>query len=97
MQSLKKVTSEFIETEDRIRLSALNTDNKTVAFWLTQRLLSRLVTHLSKQLKTNSTEVRNTKKSEYRGYSDSGGAVAPQSPVKIEKSDSPTLITEVDI
>lgn len=72
MQNLKKVTSEFIETEDRIRLSALNTDNNTIAFWLTQRLLSRLISHLSKQLETDSTEAQNTQKGKPRDFSRSG-------------------------
>ena len=57
MQSLKKVTSEFIETEDRFRLSALTTENEAVAFWLTQRLLTRLVAHLSKQIEIDSPQL----------------------------------------
>ena len=102
MQSLKKVTSEFIETEDRIRLSALTTEDKAVAFWMTQRLLIRLVTHLSKQIEMGSPQSGNAPKTEEASHSDrdietNRESFAAESPVKIEKNIKPVLITEVDI
>ena len=105
MQSLKKVTSEFIETEDRFRLSALTKEDEVVAFWLTQRLLTRLVAHLSKQIEIDSPELSNAPVGEKASYSDSDRdrqisnreSFAKQSAVKIEKNIKPILITEVDI
>ncbi|GIT23616.1 MAG: hypothetical protein CM1200mP40_32980 [Gammaproteobacteria bacterium] len=70
MQSLKKVTSEFVEAEDRFRLSALTTEDKAVAFWLTQRLLTRLVSHLSKQLEMGSSRLGNKPKAQEDNNSD---------------------------
>ena len=91
MQSLQKVTSEFIETEDRIRLSALTTEDKAVAFWMTQRLLIRLVTHLSKQIEMGSPQSGNAPKTEEASHSDrdietNRESFAAESPVKIEKN-----------
>ena len=105
MQSLKKVTSEFIEIEDRFRLSALTTEDEAVAFWLTQRLLARLVAHLSKQIEIDSPQLSNTSAGEKASYSDSDRdrqisnreSLASQSAVKIEESVTPILITEVDV
>jgi len=103
MQSLKKVTSEFIETEDRFRLSALTNEDEVLAFWLTQRLLTRLVAHLSEQIEINSSQLSNAPADKKADYSDSDRQIsnresfAEQSAVKIEKNIKPVLITEVDV
>ena len=47
MNRLEHLTTEYVEREDRIRLSGQLTHGDTVVLWLTQRLLSRLVPHLS--------------------------------------------------
>ena len=105
MYSLKKVTAEFIETEDRIRLSALTADNKTLALWLTQRLLSRLITHLAKWLEKNPTDLNIALDSESNPQPEPPGSakepdsasLPDQTSVKIKKSDESILITEVDV
>lgn len=43
--SLERITTEYIELEDRIRLASLTDDNQTISIWLTMRLLRRLITH----------------------------------------------------
>jgi hypothetical protein len=104
MHRLKKVTAEFVETEDRIRLSALSADDKILAFWLTQRLLSRLITYLAKWLEKNSADLSKALSSdsnpqtERRSAKKSDSVPLPdQSAVKIKKSDVSILITEVDV
>ena len=102
MQSLKKVTSEFIETEDRIRLNALTTEDKAVAFWMTQRLLTRLVAHLSEKIEMDSPQLGNAPKGEGINNSDrdieaNRESFVPEPAVKIEKNIKSILITEVDI
>lgn len=46
MTSLQRITSQYIETEDRFQLTGETTAHGTVAIWLTQRLLSKLLPHL---------------------------------------------------
>ena len=105
MYRLKKVTAEFIETEDRIRLSALTADDKTLALWLTQRLLSRLITHLANWLEKKPADLSKALDSESNPQPEPHGPVkksdsAPlpdQTSVKTKKSDESILITEVDV
>jgi len=47
---LTKITFTYSELEDRILMSAMAMEGKTVAFWLTQRLCSRLVRALTAHL-----------------------------------------------
>lgn len=44
---LKRVTTEYIPIEDRIRISGETADGATIVLWLTQRLLNRLVPRLT--------------------------------------------------
>ncbi|MEX2131828.1 MAG: hypothetical protein WD772_10100 [Pseudohongiellaceae bacterium] len=46
MPDLQRITSLYIETEDRFQLTGETTAQGTVAIWLTQRLLSKLLPHL---------------------------------------------------
>lgn len=43
---LQRITTTYVDTEDRIRLAGELSDSHTVVMWLTQRLLTRLVPHL---------------------------------------------------
>lgn len=43
MPALQKITTEYIETEDRFRLSGESSTGELHSFWLTQRLLSKLI------------------------------------------------------
>ena len=101
MQSLKKVTSEFIEIEDRFRLSALTTEDEAVAFWLTQRLLTRLVAHLSKQIEIDSPQLSNAPAAGKASHPDpdrdrqisNREPLASQSAVKIKESVTPIPVS----
>lgn len=45
--TLQRITSEYIDSEDRVRLrGALSSDGDAVVLWLTRRLLDRIVPHL---------------------------------------------------
>ena len=46
MPELQRITTEFIDSEDRIRLCGECSPQQTVVLWLTQRMLNRLVPHL---------------------------------------------------
>ena len=46
MAELQRITTEFVDAEDRIRLAGEDAAGEAVVLWLTQRLLNRLVAHL---------------------------------------------------
>lgn len=46
MNELQRITTEYIEAEDRLRLAGQVAEGQPVVLWLTQRLLLRLVPHL---------------------------------------------------
>ena len=47
MATLQRITTEYIELEDRIRLTGELAQGHTVVLWFTQRLLNRLIPHLA--------------------------------------------------
>ena len=47
MTVAQRFTTEFVDFEDRLRVSASLPDQAVAVMWLTHRLLDRLVTHLS--------------------------------------------------
>lgn len=55
MQALQRITTEYDEHEDRLRLSGELPDGSSVVLWLTQRLLNRLVPHLTAWLTQHGT------------------------------------------
>jgi len=50
MTSLQRITTEYFQGEDRVRLAGANSQGQTVVLWLTQRLTNRLITHLCRWL-----------------------------------------------
>lgn len=47
MPDLQRLTTEFIDSEDRFRLAGVSADGTVVTLWLTRRLLDRLIPHLT--------------------------------------------------
>jgi hypothetical protein len=43
MTILQRITTEYIEAEDRVRFSGAGASGETVSLWITQRLLARLL------------------------------------------------------
>lgn len=46
MLELQRITTEYVDTEDRLRLAGETQDGVRLVLWLTQRLLLRLVPHV---------------------------------------------------
>ena len=57
MTILQRITTEYIESEDRIRLTAITDAEETLILWTTQRLLIRLVAHFLGWLEKEAPEV----------------------------------------
>lgn len=47
MSTLQRITTEYVEEEDRIRLTGELASGDIAVLWLTQRLVNRLVPHLA--------------------------------------------------
>lgn len=57
MSALNRLTTKYIDTEDRIKLSGDRTDGQELIIWLTQRLANRLVEHLTQWLEKQDVPV----------------------------------------
>ena len=57
MITLQRITSEYIKSEDRIRLTAISEAEETIILWITQRLLIRLIAHFLGWLEKEAPEV----------------------------------------
>lgn len=97
MSDLKRITTQFVEAEDRIRLSGEVGANQTVTLWLTLRLLTRLIPHLIAWLDTQTpTQTRGDVLQEFaQGLAQA--SLAPQAPVLTNPQDSSWLVTEIDL
>ncbi len=50
MEEITRITTEYVETEDRIRLSGETPAGSTVMLWIPQRLLNRLIPLLCERI-----------------------------------------------
>lgn len=50
MPDLQRITTQYIEVEDRLRLTGELAPGEVVVLWLTQRLMHRLIGHLCRSL-----------------------------------------------
>ncbi|MFD0666785.1 hypothetical protein ACT80S_03620 [Ramlibacter sp. MAHUQ-53] len=55
MPDLQRITTEYVEAEDRLRLSGERPDGSTVVLWLTLRMAVRLVPPLCRWLEQHTT------------------------------------------
>lgn len=102
MINLERITTEYVEVEDRIRLTGESEDNQTIVLWLTQRLLTQIISHLlgliEKQSPTPGEKGAPTS-SLLQGFAQQAAEaeLAPEQPVRAVSSSISWLIPEVDI
>lgn len=97
MSEIKRITTQFIEAEDRIRLSGEVGVNQTITLWLTRRLMSRLVSHLITWLDSQTlTQIRPEMMQEF-AQRVAQASLKPQAPVLARPLDSTWLVTAVDL
>lgn len=95
---MHKMTSEFVEDEDRMRLSGeLKEGGGTVVIWLTQRLLSRLLPHLFKWLEIQSGSNLPAELVLSFAQQAARAELAPEPPVKSSQDAQTWLAHAVDI
>ncbi len=56
MSVAQRFTTEFVDYEDRLRVSSELPNNQVVVLWLTRRLLDRLVSHLAGMLERETAQ-----------------------------------------
>ena len=105
MITLQRITSEYIKSEDRIRLTAINEAEETIILWITQRLLIRLIAHFLGWLEKEAPEVArssaigNETKSALQGMAQQSAAakLPEQSAVTANSDSAALLVKEIDI
>tara|TARA_E500000331_G_scaffold104492_2_gene101306 strand:+ start:290 stop:802 length:513 start_codon:yes stop_codon:yes gene_type:complete len=104
MQQLQRITTEYIDTEDRFRLTGISDSGETMSFWLTQRLLIPLLKACIDWMEHHSPDV--AKKTTDRQSRDSALSLAhqsakqqlPEEKTVVANSNSPNLLVkEIDI
>ena len=105
MITLQRITSEYIKSEDRIRLTAISEAEETIILWITQRLLIRLIAHFLGWLEKEAPEVArssaigNETKSALQGMAQQSAAakLPEQSAVTANSDSAALLVKEIDI
>lgn len=96
-QELARFTTEYIETEDRLRLAGEDGAGVTVVIWLTQRLLQRLVPLLLRWLAQEGEA--GSQAEVWQGWAQQAARaeLAPQAPVVAAAPGWAVLAQEVDL
>ena len=105
MLELNRVTTEYIQLEDRIRLTGEDQQGKALCLWLTQRLALRIVAYLVDAIATNSPEaVQNPSQDRdatklLQGFAQQAAEadLSPQAAVDSSAVTQSLLIAEVDV
>lgn len=106
MIHLQRITTEYVDTQDRIRLRGEAEENETIVLWLTQRLLSQVISHLlglieKQSLTLGSTDSTNPTpaSSLMQGFEQqlAQAELTPEVPVLTTETAQSWLILEVDI
>lgn len=105
MNQLQRITTEYVEAEDRIRLSGEGEEGQTLVLWLTQRLLSHVIPHLIGLIEQPSTSLSDNSQphvpasSLMQGFAQQAAEseLPPEPPVRTEAASELWLVQEVDI
>ncbi len=98
MLELQRLTTEYVEAEDRIRLSGEAEEGATVVLWLTRRLLSRLAPPLCLWLEKQGGGEGGMAEI-LQGFAQQAAvqSLTPQPPVRAGASEAGWLVRSVDI
>jgi len=95
---LQRVTTEYVVTEDRIRLSGATADDQTVVLWLTQRLLNLLAPQLTGWLeRQGASEVMDSELAQGFAQEAAEASLAAEPAVQAASPAGAWLIESVDI
>lgn len=102
---LQRITTQYVDSEDRIRLSGELVGGQTVVLWLTQRLLNRLVPPLTQWLEERGNptytdpSVQAVQKDILLGFAQSAARarLAPEPPVQAKSPQAVWRVASVDL
>ncbi len=105
MPVLQRLTTEYIEKEDRVRISGKGIDGEFESFWLSQRLLIRLIRYLVSAIEESPSSDEPTSVTDLRTntlFNEMAQQVAQQTlpaqaPVVTPQEGNPWLVLEVDV
>ena len=97
MNNLLRITTQYIESEDRIRLVGETAPGQTVVLWLTQRLLGRLLPHLFALLESLGDDDVSREVVQEFAQQVATGELVPQAPVRVESQSHVGLVQSVDV
>ena len=106
MTDLQRITTEYVDTEDRIRLSGEAEKDTFIVLWLTQKLLSQVISHLLGLIEEQSLSLANTDSGNpapasnlMQGFAQqlAQAELAPELPVQTTAAAQSWLVLEVDI
>lgn len=95
-QSLERITTKYIDVEDRIQLSGQTGSSAPVVIWLTQRLLQRLIPVVLKDLERQRQGLLAEVLQGFAQQAARAGTV-PQAPVQFNDRSPAWLAHEVDV
>jgi len=94
---LQKVTTQYVEVEDRVRMTGEVNEELQVVLWFSQRLLGRLLPPIIQWLEKSSTI--NIRSDIYQGFVQQAAAkvLEPQRPVLARPNSGAWLVCSVDL
>lgn len=95
--SLQRITTEYIDLEDRVRLSGETDNATTVVVWLTQRMLERLLPALLQWLERQSADIPRAEMLQGFAQQAAEAGLTPQPPVRAGADSMAWLVLSVDV
>ena len=93
MTVLQRITTEYVDLEDRVRVSGEAANAATVSLWLTQRLLGRLVAAILPWIAEGNDGYQAVK----NGFSQAAARAGLQRQPPVLAQAAPCLVTKVDL
>lgn len=93
MTILQRITTEYVEAEDRVRLCGAGAAGETVSLWITQRLLARLL----KVIFNWTAEGDNAQQALKNAFAQQAARASIQLQPPVPAQNSAALVTTIDI
>lgn len=97
MDSISRITTQYSEVEDRIRLSGELPDETAVVFWMTHRLVARLVPVLANWLEKQTGDLPMPEVRQEMAQQAAEAGMTSQPPVEAPACSNIVLVESVDL